>query len=78
MSPRVKNACLDRVITLHKAKVLHGDLRAPNFIVAEHSDTDEVNVFVIDFGRAKIFRNDDFDLIELEDEMEDFKNELKL
>lgn len=76
MSPRVKQACLDRVIRLHEAKVLHGDLRAPNFIVAEHAETDEVNVFVIDFGRAKIFSNDD--LIEFEDEMEDFKSELKI
>lgn len=51
MDQRTKLACLARVKQLHASNVLHGDLRAPNFIVQS-----DQNVFVIDFGRSKILQ----------------------
>ena len=47
MSFEEKNQCLDRVEKLHSIRLLHGDLRAPNFIFSSSG------VFVIDFGRSK-------------------------
>ncbi len=61
-----KNACLDCVSKLHKSNILHGDLRAPNFIVQSKN-----NVFVIDFGRSKIIEEDT--KRELDAEMKYFK-----
>lgn len=49
MDQRTKLACLARVKRLHASNVLHGDLRAPNFIVQPNK-----KVFVIDFGRSEI------------------------
>ena len=75
MSQQVKKACFERVRQLHREKVLHGDLKAPNFIVVEKTEA-EVHVFVIDFGRSKILENDWEN--ELESEMRDFVRQMNL
>lgn len=85
MDQRTKNACLERVEQLHASNVLHGDLRAENFIVQfQKSDNKVFKVFVIDFGRSKILEKDasakekkkfNKSLVE---EMKQFKSDLKL
>ena len=63
----IVRSLIDRVKQLHKCNVLHGDLRAPNFIVRPDN-----TIAMIDFGRSKFATRS-----ELEEEMEQFINELK-
>ena len=81
MDRTTKLVCLERVKQLHAWNILHGDLRAWNFIVQFQP---EIKVFVIDFGRSKILDKDaethekkkfEESLVE---EMKYFKSELKL
>lgn len=72
MGKEIKMACHQRVKQLHASNILHGDFRAPNFIVQ-----DDGNVFVIDFGRSEIV-NKDSKSTKLDREMENFLSELKL
>lgn len=41
MSEKVKNACLASIRELHKLRIQHGDIRAPNFII-ENSDSGKI------------------------------------
>ena len=54
--------CLDCVEALHKKWILHGDLRARNFII------DKNKVYIIDFGLSKILDLNDPESKELLDE----------
>ncbi len=54
MSQSEKDACRECIVKLHESNILHGDIRAPNFIVQQSNR----KVFVIDFGRAKIINED--------------------
>ena len=81
MDRTTKLACLERVKQLHASNILHGDLRAQNFVVQFEPD---IKVFVIDFGRSKILDKDaetsekeEFEE-SLVEEMKCFKSELKL
>ena len=50
MSPNQQNACMQSLDDLHKkAHCLHGDIRAPNFILDQNG-----KAFIIDFGRSKV------------------------
>ena len=33
MPEKVKTACVESIRELHKLRILHGDIRAPNFII---------------------------------------------
>jgi tRNA A-37 threonylcarbamoyl transferase component Bud32 len=81
MDRTTKLACLERVKQLHASNILHGDLRASNFVVQFEP---EIKVFVIDFGRSKILDKDvetsekkEFEE-SLVEEMNDFNSELNL
>lgn len=81
MEHKTKLACLERVKQLHASNILHGDLRAANFVVQFQP---EIKVFIIDFGRSKILdknaethEKEEFEE-SLVEEMNDFKSELKL
>lgn len=50
---RYASQCLDCVEALHKKGILHGDLRALNFII------DKNKVYIIDFGLSKILDQND-------------------
>ncbi len=55
MDSHVKLACIRCVKQLHDSYILHGDLRAPNFVVQQESrNPSRVKVFAIDFGRSMI------------------------
>ena len=56
----VKEQCLKRVEELHAIRLLHGDLRAPNFILASSG------VFIIDFGRSRFVEPGKENELELE------------
>ena len=64
----VKNQCLKRVEQLHAIRLLHGDLRAPNFIITSSG------VFIIDFGRSRFVGPDQEK--ELESELANFRRDL--
>lgn len=66
----VKEQCVKRVEELHAIRLLHGDLRAPNFILASSG------VFIIDFGRSRFVEPGQENEIELE--MADFRRLLKV
>ena len=80
MDQRTKVACLERVSQLHASNVLHGDLRAYNFIVQLQNN----KVFVIDFGSSEILeKNATVQETKkfkkrLVEEMKQFKSQLKL
>lgn len=83
MDQRTKIACLERVKQLHASNVLHGDLRAYNFIV-QLSEQSDNKVFVIDFGRSEILeKNASVQETKkfkkrLVEEMKEFKSHIKL
>lgn len=66
MPSEVIHTLVNQVKQLHKLNILHGDLRAPNFIVRE-----DKTVAMIDFGRSKFATQS-----ELEQEMKQFLSEL--
>ena len=54
LMPRdARDKCRDCVKTLHSKGILHGDLRAPNFIIAPD------RVYIIDFGLSRILNMDE-------------------
>ena len=56
----VKKQCLQRVEELHAIRLLHGDLRAPNFILTLSG------VFIIDSGRSRFVETSQENELELE------------
>ena len=66
----VKNQCLKRVEQPHSIRLLHGDLRAPNFILTSSG------VFIIDFGRSKFVEPGQEKELELE--MAKFRKKLNV
>ena len=60
-----RKQCLRRVEQLHDIGLLHGDLRAPNFIMTPKG------VFIIDFGRSKFV--DSGEEQQLDKEMTNFR-----
>ena len=79
MPDDVIKACIQRVEQLHSLNLMHGDLRAPNFIVktrnefdAQTQRTTKYDVVIIDFGRSEFVQN----LKLLEYEMHSFKIDL--
>ncbi len=73
MNEYEKKACIDCVNLLHASNVLHGDLRAPNFIVQPG-----YGAVIIDFGQSKILKEDIDSKRQLENEKRTFLRELKL
>lgn len=53
MPTDARDKCRDCVKTLHSKGILHGDLRAPNFIIAPD------RVYIIDFGISQILNMKD-------------------
>lgn len=79
MPDDVIKACIQRVEQLHSLNLMHGDLRAPNFIVktrydfdAQTQPTPKYDVVIIDFGRSEFVQNLKF----LDYEMYSFKIDL--
>lgn len=70
VSVEEKEQCLQRVEQLHAIKLLHGDLRAPNFIMTSKG------VFLIDFGRSKFVKPGEEQ--QLDEEMDDFRHLIKI
>ena len=64
----VKKQCLKRVEQLHAIRLLHGDLRAPNFIITSSG------VFIIDFGLSRFVGQGEEKELELE--MAKFRRDL--
>lgn len=60
VSDEEKQQCLKRVDQLHAIRLLHGDLRAPNFIMTPNG------VFIIDFGRSRFINPGEEEKLELE------------
>lgn len=69
VSVEERKQCLQRVEQLHAIGLLHGDLRAPNFIMTPRG------VFIIDFGRSKFVEPGEE---QLEEEMSDFQQLIKI
>ena len=71
MPKDARDKCRECVMTLHTRWILHGDLRAPNFVIM----TDKV--YIIDFGLSKILNmNDTHSETLLYEEMMLFNQEL--
>ena len=70
VSVKEKEQCLQRVEQLHAIRLLHGDLRAPNFIMTSRG------VFLIDFGRSKFVKPGEEQ--QLDEEMADFRDLIKI
>lgn len=66
VSVEEKKQCLKRVEQLHSVRLLHGDLRASNFIMTPNG------VFIIDFGLSKFVEPGQEQ--ELDKEMVKFRN----
>ncbi|TFK66620.1 hypothetical protein BDN72DRAFT_961617 [Pluteus cervinus] len=64
LAPSDKNACIAIVTAMHKAGVVHHDLRAENLVIAQDGKP-----MVIDFDRASLDPSD----IDKANEMEDFQ-----
>ena len=65
-----RKQCLRRVQQLHEIKLLHCDLRAPNFIMTPRG------VIIIDFGRSKFVKQGEEQ--QLDKEMTNFRNLIKI
>jgi hypothetical protein len=50
---KLKSYCMDTIKEFHKKGILHGDIRAPNFIFKDNS------AFIIDFGFSLIVKNNE-------------------
>ena len=64
-----RDNCRDCVKSLHSKGILHGDLRAPNFIIAPD------RVYIIDFGLSRILNMDENDSL-FNEEMMLFNQEI--